>query len=81
MSMIYEYCYPGEDGVTPVYERLDEEDILDRFWYHWYDRMVSKYGEFFHVKNKWSNMELREMCIQDWVTVHWAYPIWNWDVE
>lgn len=76
-EMMYEWCYPGEDGVTPVIERLTENDILDRFWYYWYSRMVSKYGE---ITKNWSDEELRKMCIQDWIIIHWAFPFWNFDV-
>lgn len=79
--MIYEYAELGDDGVTPIFIRLDEEEILDKYWHYWYDRMVSKYGEFFQVKEKWSNMELRQMCIEDFITVNWAYPVWNLDVQ
>lgn len=43
-----------------------EKEILDIFWDTWHERMVDKYGH---------NHELitEQTCIEDWVTIHWAW--------
>jgi len=81
LNRVFEIVYPGDDGVTPITERLTSEDILTQFWERWYNKMVSKYGEIYKLNDKWTTLKLIEMCIEDWITIHWALEIFNWDVE
>jgi hypothetical protein len=59
---------PGNDGVSPVYTTLSEQEILDQYWDHWYGMMCKKYGKE-EVDAKWCKQD----CIDDWVVVNWAW--------
>lgn len=59
---------PGDDGVSPVYETLSDQEILDQYWDYWYGRMCEKFGKD-HVDATYTKQD----CIDDWVVVHWAW--------
>lgn len=60
---------PGDDGSTPVYSTLSEEDILKEYFDYWSNRM----------KSIGKNNEITpDNCIYDWCVVHWA---WETDVN
>lgn len=61
----WKIVYP--DGDTHVEEVLTDKQILDTY-YSWWS------GEMLRVHR--APMITPEMCIEDWVTVHWA-----WEVE
>jgi hypothetical protein len=67
---IYLYNEPvfGDDGnlINNIIIEKTEKEILDIFWDTWHERMVDKYGH---------NHELitEQTCIEDWVTIHWAW--------
>ena len=57
-----------------VMERFTDSDILDCYWDYWEDKMSRKFGkDSLHITSK--------NCIDDWVVVHWAVRVFNWDVE
>lgn len=62
------YVELGDDGVSPVYETLSDQEILDRYWDYWYGRMCEKFGKD-HVDATYTKQD----CIDDWVVVHWAW--------
>lgn len=47
---------------------ISEQQILDRYWPYWYNRMVRKYGPDHHLITE-------QNCIDDWVIVNWAWPV------
>lgn len=58
----FKYVEPGADGVT-VYRRVREDDIMKTYFPYWCKQM-EKVGK--------SDLISPELCIQDWITVHWA---------
>jgi len=62
------FVEPGEDGTTPVYQTLSDDEILEQYWDYWYGKMCEKYGKE-KVDTGWSKQD----CIDDWVIVHWAW--------
>jgi len=61
----YTFVQPGEDGITPEYTSLTEQEILDEYWEYW----VGKQHEV-GIKEHLIN---RERCIEDFCVVHWAW--------
>lgn len=59
---------PGNDGVSPVYITLSEQEILNQYWDYWYGQMCKKFGKD-EVDEKWTKQD----CIDDWIVVHWAW--------
>lgn len=55
-------CYPGEFG-QHVQETFSEYQILKSYYRYWFLKMVEA-GK--------GNIATEEMCIEDWITVHWA---------
>ncbi len=43
---------------------ISEQQILDHYWEHWYERM-KKAGK--------ENEATKEKCIEEWVVVNWAW--------
>lgn len=62
------YVEPGDDGVSPVYTTLSEQEILDQYWDYWYGKMCEKFGKE-EVDTNWCKQD----CIEDWVIIHWAW--------
>ena len=56
----------GEDGITPVYVTITEEEILAAYYDYWLGEMRRVGKE--HLISK-------EHCIDDFVTIHWAAPV------
>lgn len=61
------YCYNeySEETDHVVVEKTEKE-ILKDYWDWWYAKMITKYGED-------DELITEENCIQDWVTMHWAW--------
>ena len=59
---------PGNDGVSPVYTTLSDQDILKEYWNYWYGKMCEKFGKE-HVDANYCPQD----CIDDWIVVHWAW--------
>lgn len=57
------YVEPGDDGVTPVYVTLSEEQIIAEY-YAWWSEQMLRIGKADQIS--------AQNCIEDWVTVHWA---------
>lgn len=57
------YVEPAEDGVTPVWITLTDDEIID-FYYEYWAGMMRKAGKV--------DMINRENCIQDFAVIHWA---------
>jgi len=54
----------------PVLITWMEEEIFDTYWDHWKEEMKKT--------PKWDGLSLSElvqMCIDDWVSVHWAWEV------
>lgn len=47
---------------------MSEEEILREYWDYWSDKMAKKYG-----KN--SPKICKQLCIEEWVVVHWAWEV------
>jgi hypothetical protein len=62
---------PENENFTTVTVTLSEQKILDYYWDYWYSAMCKKYGK----ENVDKDYD-QDRCIQDWMTVHWA-----WEVE
>lgn len=63
------YSY-NEIGVDPFNESIatiSEQQILDSFYDFWVEKMKNVGKE---------SLISKEKCIEDWVTIHWA-----WEVE
>lgn len=58
----YTIVYPGEFGQL-VKETFSEDQIIRSYYKYWYGKMVQA--------NK-HDMISRELCIDDWIVVHWA---------
>jgi hypothetical protein len=56
-------CYPGEFGQN-VQETFSEQQIIDSYYKYWFGKMVEA-GKV--------DIATRERCIEDWITVHWAW--------
>jgi hypothetical protein len=56
------YTYQDPDGT----HTFSTSQIFDQYWPYWYSKMVKKYGPDSPLVN-W------ESCLDDWITVHWAY--------
>lgn len=54
------------DGPIDTPTQISRDEILDKFWNLWREKMIKKYGE---------NSELitKDNCIQDWCVTHWAW--------
>jgi hypothetical protein len=59
---------PHPETDEPVYETFSEKEIFSKYWEEWSAKMIAKYGQEQFDKG-WS----REECIEDWVTVNWAW--------
>jgi len=55
----------------PVLITWTEEEIFDFYWDYWKEKMKKKEGTW----NDCCLSELVQMCIDDWVTVHWAWEV------
>jgi hypothetical protein len=62
---LYEIAYPGNNGEDLV-EVLTEDEIIAQYYPYWSDRMIKARPDL---------PRTREMCIEDWATVHWAVEI------
>lgn len=58
----YTIVYPGEVGQL-VKETFSEDQIIQSYYRYWVAKMVQA--------NK-HDMISRELCIDDWIVVHWA---------
>lgn len=56
------YLYNELGQSNPI--RITEEEILKRYWVYWKSRMEDVGLD---------NLISKEMCISDWITVHWAW--------
>lgn len=66
----------GEDRV----EILSEQAILNEYFYHWYDKVVAKYG-IEGAKDLFPTFDdLTKACTDDWVGLHWAWEYVGMDV-
>jgi hypothetical protein len=64
MSTKWRYDEPTPDGNRQVTKT--EQEILDYYWEFWKNRMQELGRD--HLISK-------ENCIQDWITVNWAYKV------
>lgn len=58
------YTEPAKNSSHPVYCILSEDAIYESYWDYWHKQMV--------MVGKGA-VATRERCIEDWVTVHWAW--------
>lgn len=67
----YKYHIPGKDG-EDVEIIMTETEILDSFYPYWINKMTKKFSD-----EDLSAMapNLKRMCIEDWITINWAYKI------
>ena len=62
---LYEIAYPDEEN-NDIVEILTEEEILSQYYPYWVERMTAVGKQ--HLISK-------ELCIEDWCTIHWALEI------
>jgi hypothetical protein len=60
------YCRHSPD--KKEVEVFSEEEILNMYYDYWYSKMCEKYG-----KEKVDESFCRLDCIDDWITVNWAW--------
>ena len=58
-------AYPGDEG-EHIIEELTEDQIIEQYFPYWSEQMA-KVGK--------ADMISRELCIEDWCTVHWAIKV------
>lgn len=63
----FRYVEPGFQNEALEYE-YSEGDIIREYWLHWVALMEKKYHPGHHLIT-WEN------CIDDWVTLHWAWEV------
>lgn len=57
------YCYYEQDSEGVLL--ITEQEIIDKYWDYWLDKMVKKYGVD-------SELITLDNCILDWCSVYWA---------
>ena len=58
------YLYNKLEVDEPI--EMTEVDILNEYWDHWSEQMISKYGPGHELINTTN-------CIEDWIAVNWAW--------
>lgn len=58
--------YPDDNG-KDITETLSEDDILNKYWDYWYDKMCNKFGKDIVDSNY-----TKQDCIDDWIVINWA---------
>lgn len=66
----FTYSVPIDDLGDPEYVTMSEEEIRKEYWEFWLRKMNEKFGEEYVAENY-----CFEDCLQDWVTVHWAWEV------
>jgi hypothetical protein len=61
----WQWVEPGADGVTPVLQTITDQEILATY-YGWWARQMLTVGR--------APMITEQNCIEDFVTIHWAWP-------
>lgn len=67
----YTIVYPGEFGQY-VQETFNEDQILRSYYGYWSEKM--------RQANK-QDLISRELCIEDWITGHWAVETDQFGIE
>jgi hypothetical protein len=62
------FSYNEFDSTGGRVVTMSEEEIRKEYWPYWYNKMCLKFGRF-HVDENYSF----EDCLEDWMTVHWAW--------
>jgi len=62
----FAFVEPGEDGITPVRTVMSEEQILAEYFPHW-QAQLRRLGR--------DHLISPELCIEDWIAVHWACEV------
>jgi len=55
-------------------EILTEKEILDQYFDYWKSRMA-EVGNLHQLKPIYTVNEIRQLCIQDFITIHWGEEI------
>ena len=62
--------YKTKTGVDDFVETKSEEDIRKEYYLYWYNKMCKKYSkEVVDADYSFEN------CLEDWVTVNWAWEV------
>lgn len=71
MAVTWQYTEPGDDGkaVTKV---VTDAEIMATF-YPWWCSQMEKVGKAHFISP--------QTCIEDWVVVHWAWPVEEKTIE
>jgi hypothetical protein len=62
------FSYNEFDSTGGRVVTMSEEEIRKEYWPYWYNKMCLKFGKS-HVDENYSF----EDCLEDWMTVHWAW--------
>lgn len=61
----YSFVEPS-DNDTPIIFTMREDLILEEYWPYWEMKMLTKYPPGHSLITK-------ENCLEDWITVNWAW--------
>jgi hypothetical protein len=59
---------PSREDASPEYITMSEEEIINSYFDHWYEKMCDKFGKEY-VDNHYT----KEDCIDDWVVINLAW--------
>ncbi len=65
--------YEPDEHSNDVMVTVNEHHILDEFYNHWCNKMKGRLTE--ETYNALSENDKKEMCIEDFVSLHWAKEI------
>ena len=66
MQRKFTWVEPGEDGVTPVFQTISEDELLKSYYPYWQKQML-KVGK--------ADLITPENCIEDFMVIHWASEV------
>lgn len=69
MTKLWRYVEPAEDGITPVYTTLTEQEIVERYWDYMYERVLASKGK------EAADSMTESDCIWSFICVHWAWLV------
>lgn len=77
------YCYNEYDPTSPLADHtggyvvtMSEDEIRRTYWPYWYKRMCDLFGQDYIDANY-----SFEECLIDWITVNWAWPVLDEQID
>jgi hypothetical protein len=66
------YVEPGEDGSTPVYTIMTEDEILEKYFPYWKEQLKKVRPEILEQEDEDT---LKRIALDDWIVSHWAFTV------